>query len=255
MEKLFFSSSVRSVFVALCAFGSPVATTAAVTVFGDPADYEAQREAVVGTPATFSTDRESAEELRLFANDEGFMLQEGRPIFQFDLSSVTESAAEANFSAMLLSGQSNTAFDIQIWGTSSNRSGPISSEDSGAGSQFLDADYELAHDAGDHPVDEQSTGLVTQDITDYWNARYDDFQDGGNSWIYLRLQPSNDFSIGSGVDGEFSFASADHAVEGNRPKIDYTAIPEPRHAAWLLLVGAGAMVPAGRRWMGSNKKN
>lgn len=210
----------------------------AIEVGGDPADYEAQRQDVSGSPATVSADRGTAEELRVMANDTGgFLFEESRPVIQFDLSILDGPAQSVVLHMELVSADSNMPFGVEAWGTESNRAGPLAADDPGAPGQFAASGYQHAHGSTGTLVDEgTSPGSVFQDITSYLNDRIDEYQNGGDSWVYLRLQPDANFSAGSGVEAEFSFASADHPDAELRPYLEVVPIPEPRHATFLLLV-------------------
>ena len=211
----------------------------ALVLSGDPADYQTEFEQVQGSLGTVSSSGGSSETLRVFSQDTGgFLLEAGRPIFQFDLSTLNQPLASAVLALELLSLETNTDYAIEVWGSGGNFEGPLIAGASGAAGQYAASGYQQAT-LGSFLDQETPEGKVSADITGYLNARYQEFAAGGESWVYLRLQPSYDFIAGSGVSASFAFASADHVNEAFRPRLEITPIPEPAHA--VLLAGLAAL--------------
>ncbi len=238
MQKLF---SLNRSLAAAAVLAFPLSTTPglASVVVGDPSDYESRRQQIEGSPSTVSSGAGDAQELRVSAEAlGGFLLEEARPIFQFDLSLLAEPPASGTFSTELLSRESNLPFGIEIWGTDATRDGPLAAEDSGAAGQFASGSYVPARMGGGILLDENTAaGTVSADITDYLTERYDEYLAGGDSWIYLRLQPQSSWSPDDNIQAAFAFASADHPTAAFHPRIETVAIPEPA-AAGLLAAGA-----------------
>ncbi len=226
------------------AFLAAASAASATVIVGDPADYESRRQQIEGGFPTVSTGAGDAEEVRVFAEAvDGFLLNEGRPIFQFDLAELAEPPAAATFSVELLSSESNLPFAIELWGTDFTAEGPMSEGDPGAAGQFASSNYEPARMGGGLLLDDGSEpGTVQADITDYLTARYDDYLLGGDSWVFLRLQPESSWSADDGIEADFAFASADHATEALRPRIETVPIPEPATTGWVIAAAAGALL-------------
>ncbi len=217
----------------------------ALVLFGDPADYQTEFEQVQGSLGTVSSSGGSSETLRVFSQDTGgFLLEAGRPIFQFDLSTLNQPLASAVLALELLSVETNTDYGIEVWGAGGNFDGPLMAGESGAAGQYAASGY-LQAAPGSFVDQETAVGKVLADITGYLNARYEEFATGGESWVYLRLQPSQDFVAGSGVNASFTFASADHLNDAFHPRIEITPVPEPAHA--VLLAGLAAFFLVWRR--------
>jgi hypothetical protein len=217
----------------------------ALVLSGDPADYQTEFEQVQGSLGTVSSSGGSSETLQVFSQDTGgFLLEAGRPIFQFDLSSLSQPLASAVLKLRLLSAAANTDYAIEVWGAGNKFAEPLIAGTGGAAGQYAASGYLQAAPA---PFLDQETaeGEVSADITDFLNARYDELAAGGDSWVFLRLQPSQDFIPGSGVNASFTFASADHIDEAFHPRIEVTPIPEPAHA--VLLAGLAALFLIRRR--------
>ena len=230
----------RFCFMAFSAWLGGVPAAGALILPGDPADYEAQRQQFEAS-GTVTAVRGDHESLQLFSRDfGGFAMEEGRPIYQFDLSALDQPLASAVFSVELLSVDTNVDYAVEIWGSQSNLAGPLTAGESGSGGQFAASGYEPVREPGVFLADQGTAlGRVFLDITGYLNDRYAEWANGGDSWAYLRLQSADTFALGSGVDATFTFASADHPNLAFQPSIETVAIPEPAHAA-LLTALAGA---------------
>lgn len=211
----------------------------ALVIYGDPADYQTQHDQALDSLGHVSAYGGSSETLRVFTEEtDGFFMESGRPIYQFDLSVLDQPLASAIFAVEMLSIDTNMDYAIEVWGTDANRSGPLMVGDDGAAGQYASSAYQQAA-PGALADQNSSVGAKFLDITGYLNARYEDYAAGGDAWVYLRLQPSYGFSFGSGVNASFSYASADHVNEAYRPRIETTPIPEPAFAALLAGLAAG----------------
>ena len=213
-------------------FSTAAVAVEPIVVLGDPADYEAQSTHFEGSAPTVGAQQGDAEELRVLARDtEGQFLEQLRPIFQFDLSGLAEPPESATLNLELLFAEADRSFPVELWGSDSNRDGPLEAGDSGSGGEFASSAYEPILDPGTSIADETTPlGEISADITAYLDARFQEYalSGGEDSWVYFRLQPEAGFSPGDGVDAALTFASADHADSDLRPSLDYQPVPEPR---------------------------
>ncbi len=238
---------------ALCALlpATASASSVLVQIGGSPEDYESRLQTFTdGTPPVTRTGAGADETLSvssvmLFP---GFAMQESRPIFQFDLSSLagTDPAADilqsATLRLSLLSVSDSPQFTLEAWGRNENLPGPVSQDASNAGAQFASSAYARADAGGLDGIVE--TGVLEIDVTDFMRSRHEDWLGGGGDWVLFRLQPDDPPSIADEPDTSFVFASADHGMIDRRPVLSVSLIPEPGVA---LLAFAGLGMWAARR--------
>ncbi len=218
-----------------------------IKIAGDTADFEAQRESSIGgSPVTEAT-RGEADSLRVFGDEfiTDFAVDEGRPVFQFNLADIGAAAADnpivqnATLRLTLLSVSPEPEFGVEAWGRGENLDAPVLFTDSGAGAHYGSAAYARVHDAGFTwvPATAAEPTPVSLDVTTFLNARYSEFLDTGDPWVFFRLQADKSIALGDGADTTFAFASADHPDPDIRPELELTLIPEPR----LIALAAGVL--------------
>lgn len=208
-----------------------------IKIVGDAADFEAQRQSLVGSSTTLAEAGE-ADSLRVFGDEfiPNVALDEGRPVFQFNLADIGAAAADnplvqsAALRLTLLSVSPDPEFGVEAWGRGENLDAPVFYTDGGASAHYGSAAYARVHDAGFTWVPETAAEPteVSLDVTTFLNARYSEFLDTGSAWVFFRLQADQSIALGDGAETTFAFASADHPDPDLRPELELTLIPEPR---------------------------
>lgn len=234
---------------------APLAAAVPVTLTGNSADFEAQLQSFSsgGLPST-SAVRGSADSLRVLADPfiPGVGLDEGRPVFQFDLAALAPLAAanptvsNASLRLTLLDVSAAPEFGVEAWGRDSNLAAPITAGDPTAGNEFGASAY-AAIGGGFVPTSITGAQEVSLELTNYLNDRYQEYRQGGDNWVVLRLQPDGALDVADAPDTSYGFASADHSNAAFHPEMDLTLVPEPTHAGIFVATLAGVLVLVRRR--------
>lgn len=225
--------------------GMATASSVLAEISGSPDDYESERQSYTdGTSPSTSSGAGTAESLSVSSVMlvPNFVMDESRPVFQFDLSTLagvdpaTNIVQSATLRLSLLSASAAPEFALEAWGRNGNLPGPIPAGAGNAGAQFASNTYSRADQAGLGGL--AAPASLEIDVTNFMQARYDEYLGGGDSWVLFRLQPDAAPSIAVNPNTSYEFASANHSIVDLRPGLDLALVPEPAVAV-LALAGVG----------------
>ena len=228
----------------LCAAGFSSQISAQVvstTLDGSADDYEANRTQSEGGLPNLSAGRENEETLRLFADDpsgNGDVMQEGRPIFQFDLSGLPATQFDepiiesATLTLTLTDFTDSPEFGLELWG----RETLLSAAAQESPGEFDSSDYQFAGARGVNFFSDPVTDplSISFDVTAHLASLYLAYQQTGDPWALFRLQPDEIPDIGSSPATFYDFASAENSDSDLHPNLEVAIIPEPAGAAGLV---------------------
>ncbi len=147
-----------------------------------------------------------------------------RPIIQFNLEGVTEEVESAVFKIFygsLSGGVSEPEFTTHLYGSPDNRSSskPFDAFDANQeyGGGFGGVDQYIFFTGEFISTSDEPGQYYEFDITDFINDRINDALNSGDTWVFIRMQPST-FEIDTGYSTLKNFLTP-YSSEGFRPKL------------------------------------
>lgn len=200
------------------------------SINGNGADYEIRRDTMTNA---LSAQDGGTSVLDVLA-DPGFDMQEVRSIFQFDLSTLSTQYASISTVRLFITLESVDVFpsqDIDLWGSSNNRSAVVLAGDSAATDEFDDVSYaQLASNFAPIANPTLTDVVYEVDLTAFMTDRYNDFAaTPADSIVMLRAQIQQ--VIGTSF---YNFYSGDAAAPFV-PQLVFEGIEVPAPACGLLL--------------------
>jgi hypothetical protein len=221
--------------------GAPVVID---SINGDGADYEIRRDTMTNA---LSAQDGGAGVLDVLA-DPSFDMQEVRSIFQFDLSTLSTQYASISSVKLFITLESVDVFpsqDIDLWGSTDNRTAFVSAGDAAATDEFDALSYaQLATDFAPIANPTLTDVVYEVDLTAFMTDRYNEYVNTPADRIVL-LRAQIQQVLGTSF---YNFYSGDAASQFV-PQLVFEGIEVPAPASGLLL-GLGGLGSRRRRTRG-----
>lgn len=168
---------------------------------------------------------------------------ERRAIFQFDLGALAgmgNTITSASFSVFLPSQASGIpTHDLDLWGSSQNRTGVVNYTDAAAANEYDAASYGLVVSALiPRPTPPDLNQRYSGDITTFLQSRLDAYLlDNTQRYVFFRTQVEPNL----GTVNSFYVLNSAEAGTGFEPQLDVTIVPSPAPWALVLMMGGAAL--------------
>ncbi|NGP89470.1 T9SS type A sorting domain-containing protein [Fodinibius halophilus] len=211
---------LSALFVIVLTFGiagqSPGQTT---TINSDTTDYDI----LYRSNGQQNSFHGASESLLVSIEDKSLVTEYYRAILEFDISELTAPVDQAVFHVYKEINSSGNDFDIDLYGSTENRSDFISSTVSSSKDEFFGSThpYTLLGSSPFITPSDPNQEWYSIDITNFINNRISDYQaNASDNIVILKIRPDGSYS-GNGFSTSYYFGSGDN-TSGKEPYLEIT---------------------------------